>query len=105
MKNEQTYKAFGLELMRQGRAIVTGKVPGAQQIAGFKLIVVGAVFLFIGLFVVSAVDQAIDRSNFTASANSTYDSIFNNAMAGFNMAGISLIVIGAVIVLGLLDEI
>ena len=59
-------------------------------------LVIGAIFLFIGIYVTAEVDTSIDRTGFTAAQNASYVNVQQNAFNGFELAGISLIVIAAV---------
>lgn len=59
-------------------------------------LVVGAIFLFIGIYVSAEVEGSIDTSNFDTDINDSYNNVVTNAFNGFELAGISLIVIAAV---------
>ena len=71
---------------------------------GAILVVVGAASLFIGLYVVDALDDAINRSGWSAQQNTTYTSILNNTFTAFNLLGVALIVIGAGLILAYLTN-
>ena len=71
---------------------------------GAVLVVVGAASLFIGLYVVDALDDAILRGGWTAQQNTTYTSILNNTFTAFNLLGVALIVIGAGLILAYLTN-
>jgi len=71
---------------------------------GAVLVVVGAASLFIGLYVVDALDDAILRNDWSAAQNTTYTSILNNTFTAFNLLGVALIVIGAGLILAYLTN-
>ena len=71
---------------------------------GAVLVVVGAASLFIGLYVVDALDDAILRGTWSAAQNTTYTSILNNTFTAFNLLGVALIVIGAGLILAYLTN-
>ena len=91
-----------------------GQVGGLGLTAGATLLVVGVVFLLIGIFISSEINTVINASlgaggpgDQFVTANATDGmlaawGLFGNAMSGFTIAGISLIVIGAVVILSLL---
>ena len=71
---------------------------------GAVLVVVGSASLFIGLYVVDALDDAIDRTGWATNLNSTYDTILSNTFTAFNLLGVALIVIGAGLILAYLTN-
>ena len=94
-----------------------GQAGGLGLTAGATLLVVGVVFLLIGIFIANEINTIINESLLTAAGFNTSSDvtrtngtsgmvaawdIFGNAMSGFTIAGISLIVIGAVVILSLL---
>lgn len=80
-----------------------GQAGGLGLVAGATLLVVGVVFLLIGIFISSEMIDTINGSVTAGTdAQTTFDSVSGNLWSGFTIAGISLIVIGAVIILGLL---
>lgn len=85
---------FGRRELAKGEA--------GNPIVGATLIVVGAVALFIGIFVVGEVDDAIDRSGWTAEMNTSFTGIRTNAFSAFTLMGVALIVIGAGFIIGYL---
>ncbi len=71
-----------------------------QTAAGAIMLVSGAITLFIGILVVSEIYNNIDRSKFTTVMNTTFVAVLGFTMTGFLLLGISLIVLGAAIILG-----
>ena len=80
-----------------------GQAGGLGLVAGATLLVVGVVFLLIGIFISTEMITTINASITAGTdAQTTFDSVAGNVFSGFTIAGISLIVIGAVIILSLL---
>lgn len=65
------------------------------------LAVAGILFI-VGVLIFSKVDSAIDTSSFTADQNSTVDTIRTTVLDSFELGVISLIVLAAVVILGVL---
>ena len=65
------------------------------------LAVAGILFI-VGVLIFSKVDSAIDTSTFTAAQNSTVDTIRTTVLDSFELGVISLIVLAAVVILGVL---
>ncbi len=65
------------------------------------LAVAGILFI-VGVLIFSKVDSAIDTSSFTADQNATVDTIRSTVLDSFELGVISLIVLAAVVILGVL---
>lgn len=65
------------------------------------LAVAGILFI-VGVLIFSKVDSAIDTSSFTADQNTTVDTIRSTVLDSFELGVISLIVLAAVVILGVL---
>ena len=65
------------------------------------LAVAGILFI-VGVLIFSKVDSAIDTSSFTAGQNSTVATIRTTVLDSFELGVISLIVLAAVVILGVL---
>jgi len=72
----------------------------ALVIAGFSGILVGAVFLIIGLLVVDSIDGAIGILNGTM--NTTQTSIMTSIGQAFTIGGVALIVVGVAVIVAVL---
>lgn len=70
----------------------------AQAAVGIALVVT-AITIFIGILIVSEVARGINRSSFTTAQNATFTTTLNNALTGFSLLGIAMIVLGAVAIL------
>jgi hypothetical protein len=71
-----------------------------QTATGAIMLVSGSITIFIGILVVSEIYNNINRSNFTTVMNTTFVAVLGFTMTGFLLLGISLIVLGAAIILG-----
>jgi len=79
-------------------SVVQSKVHNAFLgivITSVMALIVGSVFLYIGLFINVTVYNAIPTSGLTAADNATMLSIKNNVNTAFTLGGIIMIVIGA----------
>lgn len=65
------------------------------------LAVAGILFI-VGVLIFSKVDGSIDTSSFTAAQNTTVDTIRDTVLDSFELGVISLIVLAAVVILGVL---
>ena len=73
---------------------------GQAAVIGVLLVVI--ISLMIGLYVYSAVGNSIDRSDFSAAQNTTYDSVVSNSNSAFTLTSILPLVIGAAAILGVI---
>ena len=69
-------------------------------IAGFSAILVGAVFLIIGLLVVNSVNTAIGP--ITGVLNATQTSVLTSIGQAFTIGGVALIVVGVAVIVAVL---
>jgi len=65
------------------------------------LAVAGILFI-VGVLIFSKVDSAIDTTDFTAAQNTTVENIRTTVLDSFELGVISLIVLAAVVILGVL---
>ena len=65
-------------------------------------LVVSGVLLMVGVIVFATVASTMNTSALSASANSTYQTIQNTAYSGFQLATVSLIVLAAAVIIGIL---
>jgi len=70
-------------------------------IAGFSAILVGAVFLIIGVLVVNAVNNAVGLI-LTGPMNTTQQSVMTSIGQAFVIGGVSLIVVGVAVIVAVL---
>lgn len=79
-------------------------------IAGFSAILVGAVFLIIGVLVVNSIGNVVEPTlgagiggtNATTTMNSTYQSVITSIGQAFVIGGVSLIVVGVAVIIAVL---
>lgn len=64
------------------------------------LLVMGAVILFIGIYVVSQVINSISQSGWSSSANTTYTNVQTTFWNSMQLAAVGLITLAASLVLG-----
>ena len=70
-------------------------------IAGFSAILVGAVFLIIGILVVNAVNNAVGLIT-SGPLNTTQTSVLTSIGQAFTIGGVSLIVVGVAVIVAVL---
>jgi hypothetical protein len=70
-------------------------------IAGFSAILVGAVFLIIGILVVNAVNNAVGVIT-SGPLNTTQVSVITSIGQAFTIGGVSLIVVGVAVIVAVL---
>jgi len=64
-----------------------------------KALVVLGIMLIIGVMVFGTVDGAISRTSWTTAMNTTHDSVVNNILTSFTLAGVAAIVVGAAFIM------
>jgi hypothetical protein len=96
-----------MELIQKAKAITNSlgikedKAFSMLIIAGFSAILVGAVFLIIGILVVNAVNNAIGLIT-TGPMNTTQASVMTSIGQAFTIGGVALIVVGVAVIVAVL---
>lgn len=78
------------------------KGQGAGLIGGTVAIVTVVVLLFIAILLVSEVRSSVDRTEFSAEDNDTFDTVTDNSNTAFVLLAISLIVLVAFLIISIL---
>lgn len=78
------------------------KGQGGGMVGTVVAIVTVVILLFISMLLVSEVDSSIDRTDFTAAQNTSYEDVQTNTNTAFTLMAISLLVLVAFLIISIL---
>ena len=79
-----------------------GKKGQGGVVGNVITVAVVAIVIFITMLLIVSVRDSIDRSGFSTADNTTFDSVVTNTNTALTLLGISLIVLGAIVIIGII---
>lgn len=83
-----------------GKKLASEKKGNVAVLVAIIVVVIASILIMVAAIIISKVDSAIDRSDLSAEANDTLDSVGTAAFGALDLMTVVLIILGAVAIIG-----